>query len=172
MLVPSTDGDSHESRRTTEPASAHLTLHFMSLRIVVVDDNTDLVESLVSVLALLGHDAAGANGGAEGVRLIEERKPDVAFVDVGMPGVSGFDVASQVRRHSWGHSILLIALTGWGRSEDREQCHDAGFDHVAIKPVDIDYLRILLERVESCTPLSVPAVQAARTDAPLRAARP
>jgi CheY-like chemotaxis protein len=144
----------------------------MSLRIVVVDDNVDLVDSLVSVLDLLGHQAAGATSGAEGVQLIEERVPDVAFVDVGMPGMSGFDVAAHVRRHTWGHAMVLIALTGWGRTEDRELCREAGFDHVAIKPVDIDYLRIMLERVESCTPLAVPAVQAARAESPLRAARP
>jgi CheY-like chemotaxis protein len=145
----------------------------MSLRIVVVDDNVDLVNSLVSVLQHLGHDATGATSGAEGVALVEARKPDVAFVDVGMPGMSGFDVVAQIRRRSWGHSIVLIALTGWGRIEDRELCRDAGFDHVALKPVDLEYLRVMLERVGACTPLSVPAVpQAARTEVPLRAARP
>jgi CheY-like chemotaxis protein len=144
----------------------------MSLRIVVVDDNVDLVESLVSVLEHLGHDATGANGGADGVRVIEERRPDVAFIDIGMPGVSGFDVAAQIRRRSWGHAMVLIALTGWGRTEDRESCRDAGFDHVALKPVELEYLRVMLERVGACTPLSVPAVQAARAEAPLRAARP
>jgi len=145
----------------------------MSLRIVVVDDNVDLVESLISVLEHLGHEAAGATGGAEGVQLIEERRPDVAFVDVGMPGMSGFDVAAQIRRRVWGHGVVLIALTGWGRSEDRDLCHDAGFDHVAVKPVDLEYLRVMLERVGACTPLTVPAVpQTARAETPLSAARP
>ena len=172
MVEPSTlatrvEVAAHDRAGLSDPDTS-----FMSLRIVVVDDNVDLVDSLVSVLELLGHQAAGATSGAEGVELIEERKPDVAFVDVGMPGMSGFDVAAQVRRQAWGHSMLLIALTGWGRSEDRDLCRDAGFDHVAIKPVDIDYLRIMLERVESCTPLSVPAVQAARAEPSLRAARP
>ena len=145
----------------------------MSLRIVVVDDNVDLVESMLSVLQLLGHDAYGATGGAEGVRLVEERRPDVAMIDVAMPGMSGFDVASQIRRRSWGHAMVLIALTGWGREEDRELCRDAGFDHVALKPVDLDYLRVMLGRVANYTPHSVPAVtQAARADLPLNAARP
>src|SRR5688572_3701017 len=106
----------------------------MSLRIVVVDDNVDLVESLVSVLQHLGHEGWGATGGASGVRPIEEQRPDVALIDVSMPGVSGFDVAAQVRRRMWGHSVVLIALTGWGRDEDRDLCRDAGFDHVALKP--------------------------------------
>lgn len=145
----------------------------MSLRIVVVDDNVDLVESMLSVLQLLGHEAYGATSGADGVRLVEEKLPDVALVDVGMPGMSGFDVAAQIRRRSWGHSMVLIALTGWGREEDRDLCRDAGFDHVALKPVDLDYLRVMLGRVDTYTPHSVPAVtQAARAATPLDAARP
>lgn len=145
----------------------------MALRIVVVDDNIDLVESLLSVLQLLGHDAYGAMSGAEGVRLVEEKQPDVALIDVGMPGMSGFEVAAQIRRRSWGHSLVLIALTGWGRDEDRDLCRDAGFDHVALKPVDLDYLQVMLERVSTYTPHSVTAVtQAARTGSPFDAARP
>jgi CheY-like chemotaxis protein len=145
----------------------------MSLRIVVIDDNVDLVESMLSVLELLGHNAWGATGGADGVRLVEEQRPDVALVDVGMPGMSGFDVAAQIRRRSWGHTMILIALTGWGRAEDQQLCRDAGFDHVALKPVDLDYLRVMLGRVATYTPHSVPAVtQAARADSPLNAARP
>jgi CheY-like chemotaxis protein len=145
----------------------------MTLRIVVVDDNVDLVESLLAVLEYLGHDATGATSGADGVQMIDERRPDVALVDVGMPGMSGFDVAAQIRRHTWGHAMVLIALTGWGRDEDRELCRDAGFDHVALKPVDLEYLRVMLERVRVCTPHAFPAVhQAARTEAPLGAARP
>ena len=145
----------------------------MSLRIVVVDDNVDLVDSLLSVLQHLGHDAEGATSGADGVRLIDERRPDVALIDVSMPGMNGFDVATQVRRRVWGHATVLIALTGWGRDEDREQCRDAGFDHVALKPVDLDYLQVMLERVGACTPHTVPAVnQAARAQSALGAAQP
>jgi CheY-like chemotaxis protein len=150
----------------------HLNTPPMSLRIVVVDDNVDLVDSLISVLEHLGHDAVGATGGAEGVRLIEERRPDVALVDVGMPGMSGFDVAAQIRRRPWGRATVLVALTGWGREEDRDLCRDAGFDHVALKPVDLDYLQVMLERVGACTPHSVPETQAAPTGAPFDAARP
>ena len=145
----------------------------MSLRIVVIDDNVDLVESLLAVLEHLGHDAVGATSGASGVAMIEERRPDVALIDVSMPGMSGYDVAAQVRRRPWGPSMVLIALTGWGRAEDGDMCRNAGFDHVALKPVDLDYLQVMLERVGACTPHSVPAVsQAARTEYPFDAARP
>ena len=145
----------------------------MSLRIVVVDDNVDLVDSLVSVLEHLGHDAIGATSGVDGVKLIEERCPDVALVDVGMPGMSGLEVASQVRKRINGSGTVLIALTGWGGGEDRDLCHDAGFDHVAVKPVDLDYLQLMLARVGSGTPHPVPVVtQAARTASPFDAAQP
>ena len=146
--------------------------YFMALRIVVIDDNTDLVESLLSVLQLLGHDAWGATTGADGVRLVEEKRPDVAFVDVAMPGMNGFDVATQIRRRSWGHSTILIALTGWARDEDQDLCRDAGFDHVALKPVDLDYLQVLLGRVATYTPHAVPAVAQAARAKTLDAARP
>ncbi|HEY5547001.1 MAG TPA: response regulator [Gemmatimonadaceae bacterium] len=145
----------------------------MSLRIVVIDDNVDLVESLLSVLEHLGHAAVGATSGADGLRIVEDKRPDVALIDVSMPGMSGYDVAAQIRRRVWGHGMVLIAMTGWGRSEDRESCRDAGFDHVALKPVDLDYLQVMLERVGACTPHPVPAVtQAARTGSPFDAARP
>jgi CheY-like chemotaxis protein len=146
----------------------------MALRIVVVDDNVDLVDSLISVLEHLGHKAVGATSGAQGVELIETQRPDVALIDVGMPGMTGFDVAGHVRRRPWGHATVLIALTGWGGGDDRDLCRDAGFDHVALKPVDLDYLRVMLERVSACTPHHpVPAVtRAAPTDGPLDAARP
>ena len=154
-------------------SSSNLGAHAMSLRIVVVDDNVDLVDSLVSVLELLGHQAVGATGGAEGVDLIEERRPDVAMVDVAMPGMTGIDVAGQIRRRPWGHAVVLIALTGWGGVEDRDLCRDAGFDHVALKPVDLDYLKVMLERVSACTPHPVPAMtKAAPTDRPFDAAPP
>jgi CheY-like chemotaxis protein len=145
---------------------------FMALRIVVIDDNTDLVESLLSVLQLLGHDAWGAMSGADGVSLVEEKRPDVAFVDVAMPGMNGYDVAAQIRRRSWGHSIILIALTGWGRDEDQERCRDAGFDHVALKPVDLDYLQVLLGRVATYTPHAVPAWAPAALTKTFAAPRP
>src|SRR5262245_2001142 len=146
----------------------------MSLRIVVIDDNKDLVDTLVSVLEHLGHKAVGATSGAQGVELVEEQRPDVALIDVGMPGMSGFDVVGQIRRRQWGHGMVLIALTGWGGSEDLDLCGDAGFDHVAVKPVDLDYLKVMLERVSVCTPHHpVPAIRkAAPRDGSFGAAPP
>jgi CheY-like chemotaxis protein len=154
--------------------TGNLGTHAMSLRIVVVDDNKDVVETLISVLEHLGHHAVGAMNGAEGVELIEAYRPDVALIDVGMPGMTGFDVVGQIRRRQWGHGMVLIALTGWGGSEDQDLCRDAGFDHVALKPVDLDYLKVMLERVSACTPSHpVPAMtKAARTNGSFGAAPP
>ena len=116
----------------------------MSLRIVVIDDNVDLVESMLSVLELLGHSAHGATSGADGVRLVEEQRPDVALIDVGMPGMSGFDVAAQIRRRTWGHTMILIALTGYGQPDDRRRAESAGFDVHLVKPIEVERLDALL----------------------------
>ena len=145
----------------------------MSLRIAVVDDNTDLVESMLDVLQHLGHQAVGATNASAGLQLLEDHLPDVALIDVSMPGMSGVEVAKHVRGRAWGQGMVLIALTGWGREEDRDACRDAGFDHLALKPVDLDYLQVMLGRVDACSPHSVPvATQAARTGLPFDAARP
>jgi len=145
----------------------------MSLRIAVVDDNADLVDSMLEVLQHLGHQAVGATSPTAGLQLLEKQLPDVALIDVSMPGMSGVDVAKHVRGRAWGQSMVLIALTGWGSGEDRDACRDAGFDHLALKPVDLDYLQVMLERVDACTPHSGPIVtRAARTGLPFDAARP
>lgn len=124
----------------------------MSLRITVVDDNVDLVESLLSVLHHLGHDAEGATSGMDALLRMDERQPDIAFIDVGMPMMTGYQVAASVRKRPWGATPVLIALTGWDGSEDRAQARAAGFDQVVVKPVDLAYIRILLERVRARTP--------------------
>jgi CheY-like chemotaxis protein len=133
----------------------------MPLRIVIADDNLDLVESLADVLDHLGHKVVSATNGADALKCMESFRPDVALIDVGMPGMSGNEVAARARLQPWGQSIVLIALTGWGRGEDRELARRSGFDHVAVKPVDLEYLRVMLDRVGAISPYSMPAVQAA-----------
>lgn len=114
------------------------------LRITVVDDNVDLLESLVDVLAHLGHEARGVNNGRDALRAMDEQPPDVALVDVGMPVMTGYDVAAAVRGRPWGSAVTLVALTGWGGSEDRARALAAGFDQLVVKPVDLERLRELL----------------------------
>jgi two-component system CheB/CheR fusion protein len=109
-------------------------------RVLVVDDNVDAVESLATLLRLAGHSVQIAHDGAAAIALAETARPDVAVLDLGMPRLSGFDVARWLRRQPWGADIRLIAVTGWGQEEDRRRSREAGFDSHLTKPVDPDEL--------------------------------
>lgn len=113
-------------------------------RVLVVDDNPDLVDSLVAVVSMLGHEARGVQSGAEALQHLADAPCDVVLMDVSMPGLNGFETARLVRGEPWGFSILLVAMTGWGREEDRRQAMEAGFDWMVEKPIDVEGIRALL----------------------------
>jgi len=104
------------------------------LRVLVVDDNADVTASLKRLLGRLGYDVRTAADGFAGLATAEEFRPDVALLDVGMPKMSGYDLAQRIRETSWGKTIVLIAVTGWGQSEDKRRAREAGFDHHLVKP--------------------------------------
>ncbi|MDC0715586.1 response regulator [Nannocystis bainbridge] len=110
-------------------------------RILVVDDNEDGRKMLRKLCELQGHDVAEAADGLEGVRCALEGRPDVAFVDIGLPGIDGYEVARRVRAGLDGHSPVLIALSGYGSPEHRELAHEAGFDEHVVKPIKLANLR-------------------------------
>ncbi|HEY5897250.1 MAG TPA: PAS domain-containing protein, partial [Burkholderiales bacterium] len=105
------------------------------LRVMVADDNRDAADSLSRLLALYGHEVRVAYDGLSAIELAREFSPLVAVLDIGMPGVNGYDVARRLREQH-GRSLKLIALTGWGQQADRKQAADAGFDHHVTKPID------------------------------------
>jgi signal transduction histidine kinase/CheY-like chemotaxis protein len=106
-------------------------------RIVIVEDNDDLRVMQEQLLQLAGHDVQTATTGPAGIALILEREPDVAFVDLGLPGCDGFEVARRVRAESRAR-ILLIAVSGYGQLEDRKRAQEAGFDGHLTKPVGLE----------------------------------
>ena len=112
--------------------------------VLVVDDNRDAAVSLATLLRLQGHEAVTAASGVEALRLADARPPEVMLLDLGMPHMSGYDVARCVRERPWGNHVLLVALTGWGQEQDRRRSHEAGFDHHLVKPVDLAELERLL----------------------------
>jgi signal transduction histidine kinase/ActR/RegA family two-component response regulator len=116
------------------------------LRIALVEDHADTRESLRSVLEGEGHDVAIADDGPGGVDLILAQRPDVALVDLGMPGFDGFEVARRVRAHDPQRAIRLIALTGYGGAEDRAAAVAAGFDDYMVKPFDLARFREAIKR--------------------------
>ena len=130
-----------------------------SLRILVADDNRDAAESLAMLLRSSGHVVREALDGETALREAAVFLPTVAFLDIGMPKVSGYDVARTLRAQPWGRTIHLIALTGWGQDEDRRRSAEAGFDTHVVKPVAHEELKKLLRAVgarftpdESLTP--------------------
>jgi len=114
-------------------------------RILVIDDNVDAAETVGELLRLMGHFAVVAHSGAQGVNLAREHVPDIALVDLGMPGMDGLSVARLLRADPATADIALVALTGWGQKDDRERTRQAGFvDHLT-KPVDPAEFHALLQ---------------------------
>lgn len=118
-------------------------------RILVVDDNEDAAESLAALLSINGHDTRLAHDGPDALREAERFRPDVVFLDIGMPTLDGHETARLIRRQPWGRNMVLIALTGWGQSEDRRRSKDAGFNHHLVKPADPDMVASLLASLDS-----------------------
>ncbi|CAM2794935.1 PAS domain-containing hybrid sensor histidine kinase/response regulator [Janthinobacterium lividum] len=106
-------------------------------RVLVVDDNVDAAETLAAVLDMMGHAAQVAHDGAQALALVPQFLPDVIFLDIGLPGMSGYEVARTLRRIPAGANVVLVALTGWGAENDRSQSSAAGFDHHLTKPANL-----------------------------------
>jgi CheY-like chemotaxis protein len=108
-----------------------------ALRVLVVDDNADAAESLASLLELSGHDTRVANDGEQAVRTAHEFRPEIVFLDIGMPGKDGYEVARELRDSADTREAVLVALTGWGAKDDRARSRRAGFDHHLTKPAGL-----------------------------------
>jgi PAS domain S-box-containing protein len=113
-------------------------------RVLVVDDNRDAAESLAMIIEMSGCEVALAYDGPQALQIIATFKPQLAFMDIGMPGMDGYEVAQRVRAMPSGSDIALVALTGWGQAEDKKRAHAAGFDEHLTKPVDPDTLDSVL----------------------------
>ena len=115
-----------------------------SLRILIVEDNPDALETLLEILAGFGHEVRYASDGLEGLRAVQAYPPDVALLDLGLPGIDGFQLARRIRSSPDLGGTRLIAMTGFGRPEDRKRALACGFDHHLVKPLDLDELERLL----------------------------
>jgi PAS domain S-box-containing protein len=113
-------------------------------RVLIADDNRDAAESLAMLLRMDGHEVTVAYDGPQALALLAQAQPDVALLDIGMPGLNGYEVARRIRQAPLGRGITLIAVTGWGQDRDKAQAHQAGFDHHFTKPVDPSRLSELL----------------------------
>jgi signal transduction histidine kinase/ActR/RegA family two-component response regulator len=128
------------STGTTDEHAAGL----VDLRVLVVDDDRDAADSLGNMLKCLGAEASVTYSGAAALDAFDDFHPHVALLDIGMPGIDGYELARRIRSQRRHRDIALIALSGWGGDEDKRRSLEAGFDYHLIKPPDVDALKALV----------------------------
>lgn len=114
------------------------------LRILLVEDNVDAATTLAEILSVWGHTTRLAHDGPAALDIARAEEADVVLLDIGLPGMDGYEVARRMRADALLPDAFLVALTGYGHAEDRRQARDAGFDHHLVKPVDFSALQGLL----------------------------
>jgi signal transduction histidine kinase/ActR/RegA family two-component response regulator len=139
VLIPRIERVQEKTARPIAPARSQ-----RRRRILIVEDNTDAREALREALEMAGHKIFEAGSGASGVESALANRPDVALIDIGLPGFDGYEVARRIRSASEAQGMRLIALTGYGSPEDRQKAEKAGFDTHLVKPLDFDELTGLL----------------------------
>ncbi|MDY6982599.1 MAG: ATP-binding protein [Pseudomonadota bacterium] len=148
VMLPVQDCDTD----TTDDTAGTDALGKEQRRILVVDDNEDAALTLAMQLRIAGHDLKMATSGAAAIGIAGEFRPHVVLMDIGMPGMNGLDAARAMRREEWGAEILLVAVTGWGQSEDKRQTFEAGFDHHLVKPIRTSDIERLLAATRNADP--------------------
>ena len=114
-----------------------------------MDDNRDIVSTMMALLNVAGYDSKGCYNGSEALTCVQEYDPDVVLLDIGLPGQSGWDVAQQIRRHKPGKRPMLIAITGeYTKAADKILAEMSGFDYYLVKPADPKVLMTLLEKAD------------------------
>ena len=114
-------------------------------RLLVVDDNKDAAESMSMLLEMWGHEVAFAYDGPSALETAEQWRPQAVFLDIGLPGMDGYEVAERLRSLPHAKDAVLIAITGYGQDDDRQRSQRAGIDHHLVKPVAPDALRSLID---------------------------
>jgi CheY-like chemotaxis protein len=124
----------------------------VSRRVLIVDDNEDAAESLAMLIEVLGGQARIALNGLAGLQAVAEFRPDLVLLDIGMPGIDGYETCRRIRLEPFGRDVLVVALTGWGQEQDKRRALDAGFDAHLTKPADPAVLERILSAPVSTGP--------------------
>lgn len=119
------------------------------LRVLVVEDNHDGAEMLSTLLSVFGHEPFIAREASSGLRAVVEFAPDVALLDIGLPGIDGYELARRIHQVPGYEQLPLVAISGWGLEEDVKRATEAGFDHHLTKPASPDSLEQLLQAIAS-----------------------
>ena len=144
-LAVAADGERNRPRDDSQPRA--------TLRILVADDSQDGADSLAFLLKAAGHEVYTAYDGRTAIQLADKHRPGAVLLDIGMPEISGYDVARAIRREAWGRQMRLIALTGWGQAEHRRRSLEVGFDDHLVKPVELEVLENVLQ-LGTASPIS------------------
>jgi len=113
-------------------------------RVLLVDDSVDAAEAMSMLLETLGHEVRVMHDGPSALAMVDDFAPDVVILDIGLPGMDGFEVARELRARAVTKSALLIALTGYGADSDKQKARDAGFDHHLVKPVSFTAIETVI----------------------------
>jgi CheY-like chemotaxis protein len=140
VRLPTSGQDS--SKSPTESHSSNVGR--AGARVLVVDDNADTALGLAKLLKLLGHDVQTASDGLQAVERAKILKPEIILLDIGLPGMNGYQVAQLLRQEDCCRDALLIAVSGYGQDEDRRRSMESGFDHHLVKPVDFNTLMAVI----------------------------
>jgi signal transduction histidine kinase len=122
------------------------------MRILVADDNVDAAATLATLLEMMGHEVRHVHDGEAAVRETEAFDPQLVLLDIGMPTINGYDACRQLRAAEHGKHRTIVAVTGWGQPQDVQRSKDAGFDQHLVKPIDIDKLTALIDKLPAMQP--------------------
>ncbi len=152
VWLPVTPGSPAPDVAAAAAAGGRLSPLHRSRRVLVADDNVDGVDMMALLFRELGCEVRATRDGEAAVREAEAFRPDLAVLDIGMPGMDGLEACRRIRQQPWGRSVLMVAVTGWGQDDDRRRSAEAGFDRHLVKPVEPATLAHLLEEVERKPP--------------------
>jgi len=141
VQLPAVAPPVYATPNATSPAEA---ANGYAIRVLVVDDNVDTARGLAKLLTRAGHEIVLAHDGPQALLTARDTMPQAIVLDIGLPGMDGFEVAKRLRQEPHGSEALIIAVTGYGQDEDRQRALDAGFDHHLVKPVNLAELKRLL----------------------------
>jgi CheY-like chemotaxis protein len=122
------------------------------VRILVVEDNVDLARGLARLIYNMGHVVKATHDGPAAIESARSFHPEAVLLDIGLPGMDGYEVASRLRSDEGERSLVLVAISGYGQDEDLRRSHDAGFDFHLVKPIDMDALRQIIDRISQFSP--------------------
>ena len=127
-------------------------------RVLLVDDNADSTEPLSLLLQAKGHETRVAVEGVEAISVADDFRPHCVVLDLGLPGIDGYEVARRLRERPYGAQLTLVALTGWAGKDVRVKAAAAGFDYHLVKPVNPDALQGLVSRLANAEPGKLPSI--------------